>query len=572
MWLFSILVVLRAAYGYLPSHFTYELVFDSIALYLVWPLIRKVEIGQAIQAWIYLRYRKNFRKKVQFVTAVVLDGLRVMALFYLSSWLFRWTRFDFINGASSVTPRDLNFIDTFFLCFFLSQAATSHRWSWWISKIPLSHGRQVIFHYVAAVLIGTLLLLSPFSIKLGQSLPVIDGFFLTVSALSVTGLSTVDISQVLTLWGQFVLLLLIQLGGLGVVMVTAALSFAANNRLSLSSMLLGQTAFGTQHAGDMPKFLSKVFSITLVFEAFGALVLYYSLPEELPNRFFNAVFHSVSAFCNAGFSLFPNNLHQPPMFTSGIFMICVLIILGGLGFPIMFDIQKQFEQRKIIWERFSPHTRLTLSMTLILLILGAILFFTFESANLNFRLTFWDRIGQALFYTVSSRTAGFNMLPVENFHTSAQFFLILLMIIGANPASTGGGVKTTTVGVLGVTVLSTLGGKEQSVIFGRSISYEIVKRALTIIILYLLIAGLAITIMSLTEQITSIELVFEVISALSTVGLSLGVTSKLSFLGKIILMLLMLFGRIGIITAVLAGVGQRQVSHVSYPEDEFFVG
>jgi len=572
MLVLVVLILLRIAIGQFSSHFALEMVFDLLTLFLIWPLLRKVEINQAIQAWRYLRFRKNMRKKIQLFTAMILDGLRLMAIFYLFFWLLRWTRFDWVAGGSSVTPRDLNFLDTFFLCFFLSQVATSHKWSWWISKIPLSHGRQVIFHYLAAILIGTLLLLSPFSIKMGHSLPVVDGFFLAVSALSVTGLSTVDISQVLTQWGQLILLILIQLGGLGVIMVTAALSFAANQRLSLSSMLLGQAAFGTQHAGEMPKFLSKVVSLTLICEAFGALLLYYSLPTEMPNRFFNAVFHSVSAFCNAGFSLFPNSLHMSPLFAGGIVTICILIILGGLGFPIMFDIQETFKQNRISWERLSPHSKLTLSMMALLLVGGALLFFIFESIRMNSSLSILERLGQAVFYSISSRTAGYNMIPVQEFHLSAQFFLILLMIIGANPASTGGGVKTTTIGVLWVTVLSVLQGKTQSVIFSRSISFEIVKRALAIIFLYLSIAGFAITILSLTENINFVAIAFEVISALSTVGLSLGVTSQFSLLGKILLVILMLFGRIGILTAILAGVGQRKKSHVRYPEDEFFVG
>lgn len=572
MWLLGALIILRISIEMFQTHYLFEVVFDFIALYMVWPLIRKVEVGQAIQAWRYLRFRKNARKKIEFISAIILDALRLMALFYLASWFFRWSRFDWVSSGSSITPRDLNFIDTFFLCFFLSQVATAHRWGWWISKIPFNHGRQVIFHYLAAILIGTLLLMSPFSVKLGQSLSIIDAFFLSVSALSVTGLSPVDISSVLTQWGHFVMLVMIQLGGLGIIMVTAALSFAANSRLSLSSMLLGQTTFGTQHAGEMPRFLSRVVSVTLLFEAVGALALYFSLPEELPNRFFNAIFHSVSAFCNAGFALFPNSLHGSPLQGFGVFSVCFLILIGGVGFPIIFDIQQMLKQKVIKWEYLAPHTKLSLWMTGFLLIFGTFLFFIFETVNATSDLNIWDRFGHAMFYSISSRTAGFNMLPVDVFHVSAQFFLVLLMIIGANPASTGGGVKTSTVGVLGATVMSTLAGKVQTVIYGRAISYEVVRRALSIVALYFLVAGLAITLLSLSEDLNSFQLGFEVISALSTVGLSLGVTSNLSIFGKIIIMFLMFFGRVGILTVVLAGVGQKSRSPVRYPEDEFFVG
>jgi len=572
MWLFFLLILFRASFGYFQSHYGVEVVFDLVAVYLIWPLLKKVEIRKAIEAWRYLRYRKNTRKKIQFVSAIVLDILRLMAIFYLTSWLVRWARFDWKAGGSSVTPRDLSFIDTFFLCFFLSQFATAHRWSWWISKIPLNHGRQVVLHYLAAILIGSLLLLSPFSIKLGASLSVIDAFFLSVSALSVTGLSPVDISQVLTQWGQFILLSLIQLGGLGIVMVTAALSYAANSRLSLSSMQLGQTTFGTHHPGEIPKFLSQVLYATLFFETLGALLLYYSLPEELPNRIFCAIFHSISAFCNAGFSIFPNNLHASPFFGGGIVVICFLIVIGGIGFPVLFDLQKMLLQKKISYERLSPHSQLSLLATFLLLVGGAGLFFLFEITHLSSGLDFLSGLGHSIFYSITARTAGFNMLPVERFHASAQLFLLLLMLIGANPASTGGGIKTTTVGVLFATVYSTLTNKNQTIVFRRQIPFQVVKKSLSIVIIYLLIAGLAITVLTITEERTSFELSFEVISALSTVGLSLGITSKLSVLGKLIIMFLMLFGRVGILTIVLAGIGQAKPSRIRYPEDDFYVG
>jgi trk system potassium uptake protein TrkH len=385
-------------------------------------------------------------------------------------------------------------------------------------------------------------------------------------------LSPVDISQVLTQWGQFILLLMIQLGGLGIIMVTAVFSYAANSRLSLNSMQLGQTTFGTHHAGEIPRFLSRVVYVTLFFESLGVLLLYYSLPEGYPNRLFCAIFHSVSAFCNAGFSIFPNNLQASPFFGGGIVVICLLIMIGGLGFPVLFDIQQVFLQRKVAYERLSPHSKLSLVVTFILFVGGAGLFFLFEITHLSSGLDFFSSLQQSIFYSITARTAGFNMLPVENFHTSAQLFLMLLMLIGASPASTGGGIKTTTVGVLFATVYSTIVNKNQTVVFRREIPYQVVKKSLSIVIIYFLIAGLALTVLTITEQRSSFELGFEVISALSTVGLSLGVTPHLSFLGKLIIMFLMLFGRLGILTIVLVGFSHAKPSRIRYPEDDFYVG
>jgi trk system potassium uptake protein len=573
MWLLSLLIFFRLSLSWVQSHYVYEIIFDCVLLYMVWPLIKKIQVGQAIQAWRYLKYRQSFRKRIEFISAIVLDILRIMAFCYLGFWLLRWTQVDWTSVESTIKERDLNFLDAFFLCFFLSQVATAHKWGWWLSKFHFSHGRQILFHYLVTIFLATFLLLMPFAVQPHQSLSLIDSFFLSVSALSVTGLSPVDISQVLTQWGQFILLVLIQLGGFGVIMITAAVSFAANRRVSLSSMVLGQTTFGTANAGDMPRFLTKVFSVTVLFESFGALFLYFSLPEGHPHRLFHAIFHSVSAFCNAGFSLFPDSLNQSPLLGGGLIVICFLIILGGLGFPVLFDLEKMLKQKKSLgWDSLSPYSRLVLLSTVVLLLGGASFFFLFESFHSESSLGFFELLGQSLFYSVSSRTAGFNLLPVDTFHPSVQAFLLLLMAIGANPASTGGGLKTTTVGVLFITVYNTLRNQDQAVIFGRSISYNIVKKALSIVVLYLMIAGLAMTILIVTEGQSSLEISFEVISALSTVGLSLGLTSKLSFLGKLVVMFLMLFGRIGILTIVLAGIGEKKKSNVRYPEDDFFIG
>ncbi|MCS6837285.1 MAG: hypothetical protein NZ480_00425 [Bdellovibrionaceae bacterium] len=575
MLLWFILLVIRTLYEYVPHHYLFEMIFDGAALYLIWPMFQKVEIDRAIQAWRFLKVRKNTRKQVELISAIVLDILRLMALFYLGSWYWRWTVVDWSSGISTFQPRYLGFLDTFFLCFFLAQVATAHRWSWWISKLPLNPGRQILLHYLAAILVGALLLLAPFSIQSGRALSVIDALFLSVSALAVTGLTPVDISRVLTEWGQMVLLILIQLGGLGIIIVTAALSLAAYRRLSLSSLLLGQTSFGAPHPGQIPKFLSQVVTLTLFLEALGALFLYFSLPKETPNRVFVALFHSISAFCNAGFSTFSQNLYQSTFGFGGLLVICILILLGGIGFPVIFNIASVLKKNRGVRELFkqlSPQSRLALTVSFILVTGGTVLFFLFEEANLTSKLPWYQVLGQSLFYSISSRTAGFNLVPLDNFHLSAQFFLMLLMFVGASPTSTGGGVKTTTLGVLIATVYSTVFNKDQVVIFNRSVSFYVVKKALAIVSIYLLLAGVAMTLLSITEKAHSFELFFEIISALSTVGLSLGVTEQLTAFGKIVVMFLMMFGRIGILTIVLAGIGRVQRSAIRYPEDDFFVG
>ena len=574
MWMFVVLVTARWLMVSYQTHYFLEMFFDLLAILLIWPMANKFELKKVYLAHRFLKHRKNFRKKVELILGVVLDGLRLLAVFFLGSWLWRWAVIDWYLGDTTFQAHYLTYVDAFLLCYFLAQVATAHRWGLWVAKIPLNWGRQILIHYLVALLLGTLLLVMPFSIAEHQSLKLLDALFIAGSAISVTGLSPVDIGTVLSFWGHCILLILIQLGGLGIIMVTAALSLAANKRLSLSSIALGQAAFGRADVGGIPQFLAQVTTFTLFMELLGSVVLYLTLPANLEDRLFQAIFHSISAFCNAGFSLLPNSLYQSPFGVSGVIVICFLVMIGGLGFPVIFEIWGKLHLRSLfqLWARLSAHAKLALTSTAVLWLLGWVLFFIFEEANLTSKLRWWEVLGNAIFYSISARTAGFNLAPLEQFHISVHFFLLLLMMIGANPTSTGGGMKTTTVGVILATVYSTVFNKSQNIVFHRAIPIRILKRSLVIVIMYLFVAGLAITLLSITEKIPMVSLLFEVVSALSTVGLSLNATAKLTALGKLIIIFLMIFGRVGILTIVLAGIGEPEKLAIRYPEDDFVVG
>jgi len=574
MWMFAVLVAARWLMVRYQTHYFLEMFFDLLAILLIWPMANKFELKKVYLAYRFLKHRKNFRKKVEFILGLVLDGLRLMAVFFLGSWLWRWAVLDWYLGDTTFHPRYLTYLDAFLLCYFLAQLATAHRWGLWVAKIPLNWARQILVHYVVGILVGTLLLVMPFSVAEKHSLKLLDALFIAGSAISVTGLSPVDVGTVLSFWGQLILLILIQLGGLGIIMVTAALSLAANRRLSLSSIALGQAAFGRSDVGGVPRFLAQVASFTIFVELLGAVLLYLSLPPQIEQRLFHAIFHSVSAFCNAGFSLLPNSLYQSPFGISGVIVICLLIMLGGLGFPVVFEIADKLRSRswEHLWTRLSAYTKLALVSSMVLWLMGGVLFFVFEEANLTSKLPWWEIFGNALFYSISARTAGFNLAPLEQFHVSVHFFLLLLMMVGANPTSTGGGMKTTTVGVILATVYSTVFNKSQNVVFHRAIPIRTLKRALVIVIMYLFMAGLAITVLSITEKVPTFSLLFEVISALSTVGLSLSATAKLTAFGKMVIIFLMIFGRVGLLTIVLAGIGEPEKLAIRYPEDDFVVG
>lgn len=570
-WL-VILIFIRLIFPWLtPDHAGSSVILDLTALGALFFLIRTNKVSEAWDHWQFLRYRNHKKVAVRFNLALASDFLRLLSLPFIGLWFFRWIKSWPEVLVQLPSPQDLTYLDIFICAVGISTLLDAKWLSRLLSRVHITTGRQILIHYSVAIVLGTFFIILPFSLNENQALSLVDAVFVVISALSVTGLSPIDIATVFSFPGQFILLVLIQLGGLGVVFITAGFSIATYDRLSMNSLLLGREMYNSCRVGDVPKFLAKVVGLTVFIESLGAVLIYMSLPPEMPNRWFSAVFHAVSAFCNAGFSLDSANLNGAPFGFFSITIICLLIVFGGLGFPILMEIGNLF-RRQSFRSKVSPHVRLTLLVMFFLLFAGTAFFYLFESLRPSASLTPWERLGQSLFYSISSRTAGFGMVPVETFHLSALFGLVLLMIVGANPSSTGGGVKTTTLGVLLMSVLHTLKGSKQTVFAGRSIPGDTVARALTIVVLYLVTSGLALTILVISEDVSSFALGFEVVSALSTVGLSMGVTAKLSSFGKIIIMFLMLFGRVGILSIVLAGLGHVSPSRVRYPEDDFFVG
>lgn len=571
VWLLALLII-RIVYPMTSDSDWKSLIVDAGLISSLIYLARSHQISRALEAWNVLKSKHHDIMRRQLNLALTSDLLRLISLPFAGMWLWRWR--DGWMGIFENRPsaREFNYVDAFLFCLFLAYLLDTEKFRQSLLKMQMTSGRQVLIQYTAAILAGTFLLEMPMSLNPGQSLSIIDALFVTVSALSVTGLSPVDVSAVFSLHGQVILLGLIQLGGLGIVLITAGFSFMTYKRLSMNSILLGREMYNTCRTGEVPEFLTRVVALTLSFELLGAVSLYFNLPHDTPNRIFTAIFHSVSAFCNAGFSTFSTGLHETPFSIVGVITICFLIILGGMGFPILLDIWTSLQKRDRHFRILSPHARLTLYVMTLLLILGPIVFFILETLRPTAELNLWTRLGQSLFYSISSRTAGFGMIPLDTFHPSALFWIILLMAIGANPSSTGGGIKTTTVGVLISAVIRTIQGHRQTTFNGRAIPLATMSRALTVVALYLFVAGVAIMLLVITERAHPFSVAFEVFSALSTVGLSLGITAQFSVFGKITLMFLMLFGRIGILSFLLAGIGRTTPSKVKYPEDDFFVG
>jgi len=571
LWLAAI-IFLRALSFWLYTDWHLFVVIDICVLASLVSVLLKNQVSIAVTAWRLLKRQDYRRQKLQFNLAIGSDIIRLIGSMFSFFWFFRWAQANFDYTQMNPSQSDWAYLDAYILCSLLAYLMNAKRLSRLLEKIQFSSGRQALIHFVIAIFVGGFLLMMPFSIQDHQSISLVDAFFLSVSALSVTGLSPVDISLVLSDWGMLILLVLIQLGGLGVVMLTLGILVATSKRLSMNSVFLGQGNFAINNIGDVQRFLGRTVAITFVIEAIGALLLYLSFPKDLPNRVFSSIFHSISAFCNAGFSLYSNSVQNPVFLDGGIFILCVLIILGGIGFPVMIEIGKMVNRRRLSINLLTPQSRLAINVTSILLLSGTCLFFIFESINPASPLSLFDKLLNSFFYSVSSRTAGFGLFPLDKMSEAFQFFFIILMIIGACPSSTGGGVKTTTLGVLFATVKSVLLGRDQTLIYDRAVPLEVIRKALAIIFLYLSFAGVSLLVLIITEKSSVIGLLAEVVSALSTVGSSLNVTPQLSVIGKLVIMLLMLIGRFGILSLVSAGFGDGSKSKLKYPEDQFTVG
>ncbi|NLI96673.1 MAG: potassium transporter Trk [Synergistaceae bacterium] len=433
----------------------------------------------------------------------------------------------------------------------------------------LATERKIVIGFLALIGTGTvaILLLNANS----RPLTFVDALFTATSAVCVTGLTVVDTGKDLTTASQLVLLLLIQLGGLGVMTATTALSLLMRERIGLRQRMFFAGGFGLDSPSGVIRLLIRILSLTFAIEAIAVFPLYWGFsraglsPEQ---SLYNAVFHSVSAFCNAGFSLFSENLEG---FSSGILVpgtVMVLVVLGGLGFIVLSELKETFREPA----RISVHSRLVLLTTAGLVLFGTALLLLCEwNRSLESMGVGW-KIWNALFSSITPRTAGFDTVALSTFSSAGLFVVTLLMIVGASPGSTGGGFKTTTLAVLLVSTWNVLKGRSEVHLWNRRIPIRVIQRAITMIVLYLGILGIGLMTLVLLEPFPFRSLLFETASALGTVGLSLGITSQLSDPGKLVLVLLMFWGRVGIITFLYGLVKREARGKISYPDAEIPVG
>ena len=404
-----------------------------------------------------------------------------------------------------------------------------------------------------------------------RPLRLVDALFTATSAVCVTGLTVVDTGKTLNLASQVVVLLLIQLGGLGVMTATTAFALLVRERIGLRQRMFFAGGFGLDSPSGVIRLLVRILLLTFVIEGAGAIPLFWGFLERglSPSKaLYNAVFHSVSAFCNAGFSLFSDNLegYSKSVLVTGTVMI--LIVLGGLGFIVLAELRERVRRGV----RISVHSRLVLLTTSMLILSGTLALLSSEwNYSLNGLSPVW-KAWNALFSSITPRTAGFDTLAPASFSSAGIFVLVLLMIVGASPGSTGGGFKTTTLAVLLVSTWNTMKGRSEVQLWNRRLPLRIIHRAVMLVVLYLATLGLGLTVLVLVEPFPFRTLLFEAASALGTVGLSLGITAKLSDGGKLVLVLLMFWGRVGIATFLYGLVEKEAKGRVSYPDAEIPLG
>ena len=427
---------------------------------------------------------------------------------------------------------------------------------------------KIIFYgFCIIILMGTILLSLPISLKENQEVSIMTSFFTATSATCVTGLIRVDTYSHWSWFGQFIIILLIQIGGIGFMTFCIYALTLAKKKIGIISRSIMQNSISSPHVGGIVKMTKFIILATFFIEALGAFFLSFIFCPKLGllKGLWFSIFHSISAFCNAGFDLMGNFepysslvSFQDNWYLNMIIML--LIIIGGLGFLVWKDIidnRGHFSKMRL-------HTKIVITTTIILIFGGALFIYFCEQGNAT--------ILSSLFQSVTARTAGFNTVDLSKIRETTQLIIIILMFVGGSSGSTAGGIKTTTIAVMLVNIISMFKQKKGVEVFKRRISDEIVKMASCVLMAYLVLTLIVSLIICQLENISYITVLFECVSAIATVGLTIGITSQLGVISQCLLALLMLFGRVGSITFLLAFASNRVTPLAKAPAEKIQIG
>ncbi|NFI01758.1 Trk family potassium uptake protein [Clostridium botulinum] len=442
------------------------------------------------------------------------------------------------------------------------------------NKFKLNPVQILAIGFVILIFVGGLLLSLPMSSASGESTNFLDALFTSTTASCVTGLVVKDTGTYWSTSGQVIILILIEIGGLGFMSFATFIAMLFGKKITLKNRLVMQEAMNTLSIQGLVKMLRYVMGITFSIQILGAFILSTQFVPEfgLKKGIFYSIFHSVSFFCNAGIDLIGNFESLTRYYNKPVVLLTVssLIVIGGLGFTVLHEIYN-FKGVK----RLSSHTKLVFLITAALIILGTISIFALEYTNVNTigNMNLKDKIVNSILASITPRTAGVNSIPIDDMRTASKFFTIILMFIGGSPGSTAGGLKTTTFGVIILTVICVIKGKEDTELFGRRFPKELVYKAFSLLFIGMTLVIVVTMILTITEPNESLtSLLYEATSAFGTVGLTTGLTQRLSSMGKGIIIIMMYLGRVGPLTVALALTKRRKRTLYKYPEAKILIG
>ena len=449
------------------------------------------------------------------------------------------------------------------------------------NKISLSTTQIILLSFIIAILLGSILLSLPVSSASGVSVPYLDALFTATTSACVTGLVTLPVVSTWSIYGQVVILILIQIGGLGIITIMSGVMLLINRKMGISDGLLIQDAFNLNTMSGLAKFVKNVLLGTLVIEGIGAILyMLVFVPDFGMRGIWISVFTSVSAFCNAGIDIIGESslcgYATNPLVNS---VTSALIILGGLGYIVWWDVLRVVKtrtpQNRKLFRHLTLHSKIAITLTLGLIFVGGALIFILEYTNPETigNMSLFDKIQVSLFQSVTTRTAGFASIPQENLTNASALVSVILMIIGGSPVGTAGGIKTVTVAVLVCSAFATIRNKNSAALFGRRISEESIKKAVAVVMAFVIICASSTLLLMATNNASFIDAVYETVSATATVGLSRNLTSALNEVGKLIIILTMYFGRVGPISlAVALGSKNESQNVISEPTEEISIG
>lgn len=442
-----------------------------------------------------------------------------------------------------------------------------------IRKIHLTPAQYITLGFLIIILLGGFVLYLPCSYTESSNPSIIDTIFTAASAVCVTGLVTLDTATTWTFFGQLWILCLIQIGGIGFVTIITTIFISFKKKVSLPSKIIARESLSQDSLGDIINVVKKVVIVTFIIELIGVflLAIYFIPSYGFLEGLWYSIFHSISAFCNAGFDLM-GNFSSITSYATNITILLntsALIIIGGLGFAVWSELYSFKNLKKL-----SLHTKIVLLTTFILIVCGMVFIFLFEYNNSKTigNMSIIDKLTNSFFASVTTRTAGLNSIPLNDMTGASKFLTIIFMFIGGSPGSTAGGIKTSTLAIIVLIIIAIIKGREDTEVYGKRISKDTVQKAILVFMLGIFIVLVVTLILTITEQASLESLIFEAVSAFGTVGLTLGVTPHLSIIGKIVIMITMYLGRVGPMTVMLAITRKKRKRDYRYPEDKILIG